>query len=95
VSDNVRRGYNRTFIQTQQNNANDLLWARGYVYLNEVYDMLGFDRIPDGEKIGWFDRDSHISFDIFVTETDLGKQFFNGEKDYVWIHFNVDETKRW
>lgn len=95
MSDNVRRGYNQTLIQTQQSNANDLLQARGYVYLNEVYDMLGFDRIPEGESVGWFDRDYHISFDVFVTVTEMGVRFVNGEIDYVWIHFNcVDETKR-
>ena len=90
----MRPGHNRTFIQIQQANANDLLQHRGYVYLNEVYDMLGFDRIPEGDTVGWFDRGGHVSFDIFAGKPELGRRFVNGDVDFVWLHFNVDETER-
>lgn len=55
--------------------------------------MLGFDRIPEGDTVGWFDKAGHVSFDIFADNPEHGKRFIEGEADLVLIHFNVDEIE--
>lgn len=45
--------YNRLFIQTQFNWLNDLLQARGYVFINDVYDALGVEKTQYGQLHGW------------------------------------------
>ena len=55
--------YNNLFIATQNNWANDLLKARGHVFLNEVYDMLGLPRTSEGQLLGWlFPTNTRIEF---------------------------------
>lgn len=45
--------YNWVFLRQQQNWANDLLRVRGYVFLNEIYAMLGFSHTKAGAILGW------------------------------------------
>lgn len=83
---------NQTFIKVQQQYANDLLHARGHVFLNEVYDMLGFDRTPEGQQVGWVrgnGHDDYIDFNVY-TNLNGGTQFVNGDRHTVWLDFNVD-----
>lgn len=44
---------NHVFLLQQQNYANELLKSRGYLFLNEVFDMLGFPRTQVGQICGW------------------------------------------
>lgn len=60
---------NSTFLRVQENAFNEKLERDGYVFLNEVYDALGFDRTPEGQIVGWvFTGDegsnNHISFGL-------------------------------
>lgn len=76
---------NRTFLKAQQQYANDILRTRGYVFLNEVYDMLGLSRTRIGQMVGWR-LGSYIDFGI---DNDLN--FLNGS--YInkpVIDFNID-----
>ena len=45
--------YNLTFLRAQQSYANDMLKARGVLFLNEVYDMLDIPRTKAGQVVGW------------------------------------------
>lgn len=59
------KDYNLMFLRAQQNYLNDLLKRRGHVFLNEVYDALGFRRTPSGQLLGWLNaEDAEIRFDI-------------------------------
>ncbi len=45
--------YNLFFLRSRENFANDKLKAQGYLFLNDVYDMLGIARTKAGQIIGW------------------------------------------
>lgn len=45
--------YNRQFLSARQSLANDMLVANGYLFLNEVLDLLDIDRTADGFMLGW------------------------------------------
>ena len=58
--------YNLMFLKSQQQYANDLLRARGRLFLNEVYDMLGMERSKAGQVVGWVYNEANPSGDNFV-----------------------------
>lgn len=84
--------YNRLFIQCQQNYANDLLIARGHVFLNEVYDMLGIERTNAGAVVGWLleGTDGYVDFGVFRGESAAVRDFVNGNEGSILLDFNVD-----
>lgn len=85
--------YNLLFLKEQQTFATDLLRSRGYLFLNEVYDMLGFPRSKAGQVVGWvYDEknpigDNKVDFRIFDERNSL---FVNGYERSVLLDFNVD-----
>ena len=48
---------NYQFLSAKQNYFNDMLQHRGYVFLNEVYEGLGFEAVPAGQMLGWLRKD--------------------------------------
>lgn len=85
--------YNRMFLQSQQTYFNDMLRARGHVFLNEVYDALGFERTKQGAVVGWVmngDGDNFIDFGIFDPKRQAAREFINGNEYSVLLDFNVD-----
>ena len=85
--------YNYMFINAQQRYYNNLLLARGHVFLNEVYDGLGLERTTAGAAVGWVlgQGDSHIDFGIFDTDGHPKKRdFVNGLERSILLDFNVD-----
>jgi len=46
-------GYNYLFLQSQNRYLNDKLKAQGHLFLNEVFDTLGFSRTSKGALEGW------------------------------------------
>ena len=87
---------NLAFLSAQQNMFNDLLKARGHVFLNEVYDALDIPRTKEGAIVGWvFDpsdpaRDNYIDFDIYCIENQEARDFVNGYNPIILLDFNVD-----
>lgn len=75
--------YNLLFLRTQQNYWNDVLRARGHVFLNEVLESLGFPHTPVGAVVGWT-----------LSGLGDGEIDFNSEElvgiDTVSLDFNVD-----
>lgn len=82
---------NRVFVQCQQQYMNDLLHARGHVFLNEVYDALGFDHSRQGAIVGWVTgpngKDQFIDFKMFEARN---ANFVNGHERSILLDFNVD-----
>jgi len=84
--------YNLTYIKHQQASINDFLKAKGHVFLNEVYDMLGIPRTQAGAVVGWVmgdDGDNYIDFGIFDGDK-VKREFVNGYDDSILLDFNVD-----
>lgn len=79
--------YTVIFLRAQQNYANDLLKSRGHLFLNEVYDMLGFSRVSDGQLLGWiYEGDATVvDFGIFDQTTLKPLE----SSDPITLHFNV------
>jgi hypothetical protein len=87
---------NKCFLIQQQNYANDLLKNRGYLFLNEVYDMLGVNRTKAGQVVGWWYDEEHptgdnfVDFGIFDINDKKKCQFINGDERSILLDFNVD-----
>lgn len=87
---------NLIFIKAQQNHVNDLLKARGHVFLNEVYDRLGLERSKAGAVVGWIlssdgSTDNFIDFGVFDDiKNDRARDFVNGREGAILLDFNVD-----
>ena len=87
--------YNLVFLKAQQRYANDLLRSKRRLFLNEVYDMLGFPRTKAGQVVGWVydpdmnvDGDNYVDFGIFAA-SDNYSDFIYGD-DAILLDFNVD-----
>lgn len=67
--------YNMMCLRAEQQYATDRLRARGYLYLNEVYERLGVDGTKMGQIVGWVydpdnpEYDNYVDFGIKETET--------------------------
>ena len=84
---------NKFFLLKQQDYMSEMLKQRGYLFLNEVYDMLGFPRTKAGQIVGWvYDEhnpigDNCVDFGIF---DEHNHRFVNGWERTVVLDFNVD-----
>jgi Family of unknown function (DUF6353) len=90
---NPEPGYNSMFLRARQNWANDLLRARGHLFLNEVYDMIGAERTKAGSVVGWVisgTGDNFVDFGIFDADHEMARAFVNGYEDSILLDFNVD-----
>lgn len=89
-------GYNVVFIRGIQNMANDILNAKGYLFLNDVYEMLGFERTPAGQRVGWLKDgitkvgDGYVDFGVLKGDYFNALRFVKGDELSVWLDFNVD-----
>ncbi len=84
--------YNLMYLRSQQNYFNQMLQARGHVFLNEVYDALGISRSQAGSVVGWVlgKGDNYIDFGIFDGASGPARAFVNGEERSILLDFNVD-----
>lgn len=85
--------YNLLFLRSQQNYANDILQARGHLFLNEVYDSLGLPRTQAGQAVGWTiskTGDNFVDFGIYDQGNERAREFVNGNERSILLDFNVD-----
>lgn len=95
--------YNKSFLLSRQKFANEELYRRyfygkgGFLTVNDVYDMLGFERTKAGACAGWkFDptdpscmNKTHIDFGIFDVNK-VNADFVNGVERVCILDFNID-----
>lgn len=90
--------YNLMFLKAQQQYANDKLRANGYLFLNDVYDMLGIPRTKAGQVVGWkYDPknqdhtgDDYVDFGLYDLYKEKTREFVNGYEEVILLDFNVD-----
>ena len=88
--------YNLFFLRSQQDLANHILRANGFLFLNEVYDMLGIERSIPGQTVGWvYDKnkddhgDNYVDFGIQEVYRKRSDNPNDYEKVFL-LDFNVD-----
>lgn len=84
------------FLRRQQDYANEILKARGHIFLNEVYDMLGIPRSKVGQAAGWIYNeknnekgDNYVDFGIYANK-EANRRFVNGYERVILLDFNPD-----
>lgn len=89
--------YNLAFLLGQQQWFNTKLQRYGHVFLNEVYDALGYAHTSEGAIVGWVANnkngtgDGYIDFSIYdIVAVPQRKDFVNGVVNFVYLDFNVD-----
>ena len=88
--------HNLFFLKQQQNWANERLQKRGYLFLNEVYEMLGIPATRAGQQVGWIydkndpNKDNFVDFGIYDTNRPSNRDFVNGYERTILLDFNVD-----
>lgn len=89
--------YNLSFLNGCQKLATAKLQAKGYLFLNEVYEMLGLDKSKAGQMVGWiYDpddpcRDNYVDFNIYTdVHRKANRAFVNGYERSILLDFNVD-----
>ena len=92
--------HNLWYLKQQQNYANEKLKAQGYLFLNEVYDMLGIPRSKAGQIVGWIyddkdpvhleKHDNYVDFGIYNVNREANMDFVNGWEPTILLDFNVD-----
>lgn len=84
--------HNLFFLTGHQNIFNDMLRARGHVFLSEVLDGLGIPRTPASIVTGWLydpERKKGGEGDNFI---DFGIKDLYESNGYILLDFNVDGT---
>lgn len=90
--------YNLMFLKAEQNFANDRLKARGYLFLNEVYERLGIPPTKAGQIVGWIydpdnpnhNGDNYVDFGLYNIHREKVRDFVNGYEEAILLDFNVD-----
>jgi hypothetical protein len=95
--------HNMFFLKSCESFANDKLKAKGRLFLNEVYEMIGFEPTKAGQAVGWVYSDdpkhtgaNYVDFgicDIYTctpAEAERKTAFMNGYERSIILDFNVD-----
>lgn len=83
-------------LEQQQRYANDKLKSQGYLFLNDVYEMLGIPKCAMGQCIGWiYDEknpigENYVDFGIYEGHIEKNRDFVNGYENVILLDFNVD-----
>lgn len=88
--------YSLMFLNQQQNWANEKLKRQGYLFINDVYEMLGIPKCKEGQVHGWvYDEknpigDNYVDFGIYELHKEKNRDFVNGYEKVVLLDFNYD-----
>lgn len=86
---------NLYYLKALQAQATDKLRSQGHLFLNEVYDMLGFRRTKAGSAVGWIYDPRHpigddfVDFGMYEVRREKAVDFVNGYERSFILDFNV------
>lgn len=86
---------NLWFLKQQLKYANQKLVAKGYLFLNDVYEALGLEKTKAGHVMGWVydpnstDKNQFVNFGIFDEDDERARAFVNGDERSIILDFNV------
>ena len=87
---------NLMFLKNRQNACNDMLKRDGYLFLNDVYQILGMKKTKIGQIVGWIYEennkfgDNFVDFGIYDLEDEACRAFVNGTEPSILLNFNVN-----
>lgn len=88
---------NLIFLKLQQSYANKILQQKGYIFLNDVYKLIGLPATKAGQAVGWiYDEsgahggDNYVDFGIYDINNRKKREFVNGAERSILLDFNVD-----
>lgn len=92
---------NQYFIKMVLQHCRDALQVNGYLFLSDVYDMLGFKRTLASTQVGWVlkpqldengkqTNDGYVDFGLWSQGIHKGKEWVNGHPQAFLLDFNVD-----
>lgn len=87
--------YNRMIVNQAEIAANAKLKRKGYLFLNDVYDMLGIKGTKIGQFAGWvYSDDNPTCVDFGLTRMDDPELacFLKGAEKNVWLVFNCESN---
>lgn len=87
---------NLCFLKQRQGEANRRLQHEGYLFLNDVYQMLGLPKTKAGQVVGWVYNekdpigDNFVDFGLYNIDREAVRNFINGYERAILLDFNVD-----
>ena len=88
--------WNHKFLNLQQELATKKLREQGYLFLNDVYEMLGIPKTKAGFEVGWiYDEknpigDNYVDFGMYNVHNEKARDFVNGRERTILLDFNID-----
>ena len=82
--------YNITFLKGVEREMNDTLRARGYLFLNDVYNALGIAPSKIGALVGWTDTKENPHYVDFGIGNLSCDQFASNENPSILLRFNTE-----
>lgn len=76
---------NLMFIRCQENYCNDCLKTRGWLFLRDIYEMLGIQVTKESCLVGWIFEENNQRGDNFVKFT-----IIESDGPNITLDFNVD-----
>lgn len=88
---NSNMDYNLSRLRMEEEYVNHTLKTRGYMSVNDVYERIGFEPIPEGQIYGWvYDKPGdYISFGIDEINREKVQDFADGYVTSLALDFNV------
>lgn len=84
------------YLRQQQNWLTEQLISKGHLFLNEVYEALGYPITEAGNAVGWvYDPNdvtlnNFVDFGIYNSNDERKVAFVNGNERNIWLDFNFD-----